>query len=462
MTLLDVHTDGYLDAARVLGEEVADCVRLAWVGLQLGLDGCSGMAGTDDVGAGWASSYDSAASSAAEATCDLLNGCYRLAALLEQTGINYAAAEQASVPGAAVAVQKRYAGQWLDGLGPLPSAHGFGVPAPGGWSLLQHTIGRLWPDGHQDRLRAASDTWSRAGTQLLSLPVDIDCAVGALMLQRAPEVDAAVTVVNGIRAQVGELAAAYRRIGVACDAYAGHLDEAHHRIIEEVTSFVEWTAGIEAGGALLAAFTFGASEAAAQAAEAVEMARAGTAIARVIDGLSVAVGAVVGEIETVTAQLAVIVDAIRPVLARRIEQVRLAAESDRGEIVIGKLLPTQRADEAAATTPESTALAELDQAAAEKATSYGWARQETLARHFSDHGRDFGASSEAEYAHLAREFFLRARREGLPTKVDRHGIVRVFDQKTNAFGSYTADGRTITFFKPSSPTYWLRQKGELQ
>ena len=35
------------------------------------------------------------------------------------------------------------------------------------------------------------------------------------------------------------------------------------------------------------------------------------------------------------------------------------------------------------------------------------------------------------------------------------------DPATNTFGSYTADGAVRTFFKPSSDTYWARQKGVL-
>jgi RHS repeat-associated protein len=91
--------------------------------------------------------------------------------------------------------------------------------------------------------------------------------------------------------------------------------------------------------------------------------------------------------------------------------------------------------------------------------NHGWGNRDTLARHFRDHGADFGAQSAEEYATKASEFLQRAQAEGLPTKVSADGTVRVFDPKTGNFRSHNPDGTTKTFFKPTSPTYWDRQPG---
>jgi hypothetical protein len=88
-----------------------------------------------------------------------------------------------------------------------------------------------------------------------------------------------------------------------------------------------------------------------------------------------------------------------------------------------------------------------------------WGHLPSLQDHFDRHGRDFHASDAEDYARQAWEFLQRARAEGLPTKVDEDGVIRVFNPKTRAFGAYNRDGTTKTFFKPDSRDYFERQPG---
>lgn len=96
-----------------------------------------------------------------------------------------------------------------------------------------------------------------------------------------------------------------------------------------------------------------------------------------------------------------------------------------------------------------------------------WGNPKTLDDHFSRHGKDFGADSVDEYAQLASDFLRRSQREGFPTKIDSKGTIRVYDPKSNTFGSYNPDGTTKTFYKPDPelhkyPTnldYWDDQRG---
>jgi hypothetical protein len=94
-------------------------------------------------------------------------------------------------------------------------------------------------------------------------------------------------------------------------------------------------------------------------------------------------------------------------------------------------------------------------------TDESWADPTTLAEHARQHGRHVGAATEDEYAAKASEFFQRAQLHNLPTKVAEDGITRIFEPTTGLFGSYAPDGRTYTFFRPTSPTYWDRQPGGL-
>lgn len=90
------------------------------------------------------------------------------------------------------------------------------------------------------------------------------------------------------------------------------------------------------------------------------------------------------------------------------------------------------------------------------ATEDSWGSVSTLDRHFIDHGAEFGAASADEYASQASAFFQRGLQDGLPTKIDSYGVIRVYDANTNTFGAFNPDGTARTFFKPSSSTYWDR------
>jgi RHS repeat-associated protein len=93
-------------------------------------------------------------------------------------------------------------------------------------------------------------------------------------------------------------------------------------------------------------------------------------------------------------------------------------------------------------------------------SSESWGKPGTLARHYGDHGADFGAVSEEEYATQASEFFQRSQSQKLPTKIDEDGVIRVYEPGSNTFGSYNSDGTTRTFFKPGrGPAYWNDQPG---
>jgi hypothetical protein len=455
VTVLDVRPVGYAEAARTIGGEVAGTVAVACEEVTSRLDACYGMAGSDDIGVEWGAAYDRVAASAIQSTAAVVDAAYTVAALLEQTGINYAGAEAASVPGeSAEQSQARWASSSAPSVRDLSSAVGGGVPEPAGWSLLQHAIGRLWPNGHQDLLRGAADTWRAVGSWFRSITVDVDRAVIEVMLQRAPEVSDAAAVIDGLRGQLTELAQVYDDLADACSDYAHHLDEAHHRILEEIHSFIEWTLAIEAAGGLLAAVTLGASEVVAQGAELERAKVTGSAIATVIDALRAAVVALGVTLRGVEARVAVVAEQARVVMIRRVEAA-------------GVVRPGVAGVEAARTVgPADTALVRLEEyAAADRLAEVGpasetWADLTTLNDHYLRHGKDFGCTSEEEYAADAVSFLQRARREGLPTKVDKYGVTRAYDPETNTFGSYAPDGKTFTFFKPKTKTYWDRQKGE--
>ena len=138
MTVLDVHPVGFDTAARVFGEDVAGGVSATVEVLLSALAPCAGMAGTDDSAQQWAPRYDAGARAAVTAIDELVEGGYRLAALLEQCAINYAGAEAACLPHESA---EQSQARWAQ-CGPV--ATGRRRPRPGS-RCPSPRAGRCWP-----------------------------------------------------------------------------------------------------------------------------------------------------------------------------------------------------------------------------------------------------------------------------------------------------------------------------
>ena len=69
-------------------------------------------------------------------------------------------------------------------------------------------------------------------------------------------------------------------------------------------------------------------------------------------------------------------------------------------------------------------------------------------RHFRDHGADFGAANALDYARKARQFFLNA---GADTQMitRTNGQIVLYQQSTETFAIYEADGTPVTIYKPN-------------
>jgi hypothetical protein len=339
MTVLDVRPVGYALAARTAGGEIAGDIVMIAENLGYDLAGCYGMAGTDDVGSQWGASYTVAAANAQSATRDAANAMFCVAALLEQTGINYAGAEAACIPWETAAQSAaRWAASSAPEPAPLPSAVGAGLPEPSGWSLLQHAIGRVWPNGHQDLLRNAAQAWRSAAHTLEAIAPDLDRAIDEVAAQRAPEVDDAVAVMRSAQGRCLALGGRYRELAAACDEYAHRLDEAHSAILHECVEFIDITVAAEAAGGLLSVVTVGLSEVAANSAVVAAAYRIGRTIADLIDALAAAVIPMAAELDAAAAGFATVERELAPILARRVEQaevVRPGIAGTLGPVTVG-------------------------------------------------------------------------------------------------------------------------------
>jgi guanyl-specific ribonuclease Sa len=288
-TRLEVESEHYAAASSLFGD-IADQASLGVLTLTTVLDACEGMAGDDPAGQSWAASYDSAAWRTVQTSQDVINGCYRLAALLQQTGFNYAAAESASTPGLVWSHPDTTRWASVDiSVAPVASSSGAGLGAmgtPPGFSLVSDLVDAMWPNGHQDRLHRAADAWTNCASMLETLGDATWQAVNAISLLHTPETSAALTAVHAMRSHLFEVARVHRSLAAACRDFAHHLDEVHSSVIGELESLLAWTAAIEAGGALLSVFTFGLAEAPTQAVEASRFASTAATITAIINRLT--------------------------------------------------------------------------------------------------------------------------------------------------------------------------------
>ena len=130
-------------------------------------------------------------------------------------------------------------------------------------------------------------------------------------------------------------------------------------------------------------------------------------------------------------------------------------------LVVGSISYWSRQHRGALPSGSSSASAEYREPAAKTAVaSQTWGHPDTLADHFDRHGGDFHARDAEDYAAQAAAFLARARATGLPARRDTDGSLRIYDQGTNTFGAYNANGTTRTFFKPDSAAYFDHQPGE--
>jgi hypothetical protein len=332
VTTLRVDPTQYEAASRVFGSDLAGTVGGAATKLESQLAGMSHIAGSDPAGSDWATSYDRVAGQTAQAIDDLERACVTVGGLLQQSGYNHARAEAHSDASGATAAPPD-ATTYLPGPGSciyVPSVSGGAIQPPEGWQWVANACAAVWPDGDPDKLRALAGAWRQAGSSLDAGQQAVNDGIATIRTQRSPEVEQAQMVCRSLGSGITQLANACRTIADSCEALAAHIEKAHEELIGEIESFLIWTAGIEVGGAVVGAITFGIGEAAAQVGEGARIAALVARVLEIIDELMAAVKtllATIGRvaIEAVSDTLKVILERV-PVLA----ETRIAGAAVKG------------------------------------------------------------------------------------------------------------------------------------
>jgi hypothetical protein len=260
------------------------------------LKGSAGMAGTDNGAHAWASKYDTFCGGHAggeglmEAASLAIMGAAQCSDLLHTTAINHQNADQQS------AINNNTAPAFPPGAKPtfpvpaIPSAEGGHSDVPGWWHTIEAYVeGEMWPNGHQDKLRAAADAWHTAANELRSAADNANnFVIAAIRVQKSPEFPSAADNCRKSRDSFNAIADGFDAAGKACSDYAQAIDDAHSKILQEMA----WLGGTivvtEVVAAVLIPFTLGGSEAVSKVVDVARLVAAGARIAEICRAFRVA------------------------------------------------------------------------------------------------------------------------------------------------------------------------------
>jgi hypothetical protein len=292
-----VNTSAYAQASAELSSAQV-FLRQALDGLSSGLAGAHQMAGNDDAGTKFANDYDEAASNLVSGITDSLTGAGVLSKLLADTANVWSDAEHNASGGIAPRGLASCTADTSDLSGTCsvvsPTALGGRSDfVPEGWEWVQSVVGAVWPNGDAGKLRSAQTAWQRAGDDLRSASWKVDAASTALGGLVTPELSLVQAKLEQYRGYLNDLSTSSHALGQGCTEYADGIEEAHTAIIQELQELLITTVAVEAGAALLAVFTLGASEVVGNAALMARIGLTGTRVAAMIARL-VEVAAAIG------------------------------------------------------------------------------------------------------------------------------------------------------------------------
>jgi hypothetical protein len=261
------------------------------------LKGSAGMAGTDDAAHKWASKYDllcggrEGANGVMEEASLSTIGAGQVADLLHATAVNHGNADQASAVNAPNAPAFPPWTVPIFSVPNIPSAEGGHDDVPEWWHTVSAYVeGQLWPNGHQDQLKAAATAWRAAASALRRAASDVNGGPSALgviaplMDQKSPEVPAVIANIQQARDAINSSADGCDIAASACDAYAAAIDQAHSDILNEMAILGATVAVTEVIAAVLIPITAGISEAVSKVVDVSRLVATGARIAEIIRG----------------------------------------------------------------------------------------------------------------------------------------------------------------------------------
>jgi hypothetical protein len=226
------------------------------------LGGTGSMAGTDDAGKAWATSYDERVNEVLGAVNDLSKAMENYGGVVIQAGYNHAVAEYNATPGSPGPAPTKPP-EPASSAGVLtapPSAGGPGRGLVDAIGLMQQ-VGVPVPDGDTDKVSTAADAWDRLATvyQVKTIAEGLEVDARIFRDAHSPEVDFLVRDLEELRDAMTSVTDGCAELSQSCKDYKAALDDLRTQlegILEDLAIELAATAAI----AIAASFvSFGAS-----------------------------------------------------------------------------------------------------------------------------------------------------------------------------------------------------------
>lgn len=268
MTVQDVDTRTYYAVGNGLYEKAGKLYGAFNVNVGI-LGGTGSMAGTDDAGKAWATSYDDRVKEVLGAVNDLSKAMENYGGIVIQAGYNHAVAEHNATPGNNKGPAPTMPADPPSTSGVLnapPSAGGPGRGLIDAIGLMQQ-VGVPVPDGDTDKVSTAADAWDRLATvyQTKTIAEGLDVDARTFRDSHSPEVEYIVSDLEQLRDAMTAVTDGCAELAQSCKDYKSALDDLRtqlEKILEELavelavtaavaiaTSFISFGAGAIAGTA---------------------------------------------------------------------------------------------------------------------------------------------------------------------------------------------------------------------
>jgi hypothetical protein len=286
VTIQDVDSETFYAVGKGLFEKAGKLYDAFNVNVNI-LGGTGSMAGTDDAGKAWATSYDERVKEVLGAVNDLTKALENYGGVVIQAGYNHAVAEHNATPGnqgPAPAMPPEPAST-AGVLSAPPSAGGPGRGLVDAIGLMQQ-VGVPVPDGDTDKVSKAADAWDRLATvyQTKTIAEGLEVDARTFRDTHSPEVEYIVRDLEELRDAMTSVTDGCAELSQSCKNYKSALDDLRTQlegILEDLAIELAVTAAIGIAASFVS-FGAGAVAGTAKAAQSI------TKFARII---SEAVGA---------------------------------------------------------------------------------------------------------------------------------------------------------------------------
>jgi hypothetical protein len=226
------------------------------------------MAGSDDAGTAWATSYDARAREIFDAVNDLTLAMENYGGVVIQAGHNHAIAEHNATPSAGAPPARPPEPASVAGvLTAPPSAGGPGEGLIDNALGLVGQIGVPVPDGDTDKVDRAAQAWDRLATvyQIKTVPEALDVQAGIFSVTSTPEVEYIGKDLGELRDAANAILAACGELAQSCQDYRSALDDLRGQLTGILKDLAIELAATAAIGIAASFVTFGVGAVAATA-----------------------------------------------------------------------------------------------------------------------------------------------------------------------------------------------------